>query len=56
MVEKFERKQMPKPKVKGRIHLDEVEVKVGKNVLEHERGGQPDEVQSGLQIRREQEA
>ena len=26
----FERKRMPKPKVKGRIHLDEVEVKVGK--------------------------
>jgi len=30
LVEKFERKRMPKPKVKGRIHLDEVEVKVGK--------------------------
>ena len=30
LVEKFERKRMPKPEVKGRIHLDEVEVKVGK--------------------------
>ena len=30
IVKKFERKQMPKPKVKGRIHLDEVELIVGK--------------------------
>lgn len=30
LVEKFERERMPKPEVKGRIHLDEVEVKVGK--------------------------
>lgn len=30
LLEQFERKRMPKPKIKGRIHLDEVEVKVGK--------------------------
>lgn len=29
LIRKFERKRMPKPKVKGRIHLDEVELKVG---------------------------
>lgn len=30
LVKKFEREHMPKPKVEGRIHLDEVELKVGK--------------------------
>ena len=30
LVKKFERERMPKPKVRGRIHLDEVELKVGK--------------------------
>ena len=30
IVREFERKRMPKPKVKGRIHLDEVYLKVGK--------------------------
>lgn len=30
LVRKFERRRMPKPKVKGRIHLDEVQLKVGK--------------------------
>jgi len=30
IVRKFERKRMPRPRVKGRIHLDEVELKVGK--------------------------
>lgn len=30
LVKRFERRRMPKPKVKGRIHLDEVELKVGK--------------------------
>ena len=30
LVEKFERERMPKPRVKGRIYLDEVELKVGK--------------------------
>ncbi len=29
-MKRFERKSMPKPKVKGRIHLDEIELKIGK--------------------------
>lgn len=30
LLEQFEQKRMPRPKIKGRIHLDEVELKVGK--------------------------
>jgi len=30
LLKRFERKRMPKPNVKGGIHLDEVELKVGK--------------------------
>ena len=30
LVKQFEHRHMPKPKVKGRVHLDEVELKVGK--------------------------
>jgi len=30
LLKRFERRQIPKPAVKGRIHLDEVELKVGK--------------------------
>jgi transposase-like protein len=30
LIRKFERKRMPKPKVRGRVHLDEPHLKVGK--------------------------
>lgn len=33
LLKRFERKHMPKPRVKGRIHLDEVELKVGKKSI-----------------------
>ena len=33
LLEQFERRRMPKPSIKGRIHLDEVELKVGKKKI-----------------------